>query len=38
MEARRLDNGNLLAPMRTENPGGIIGAGVVEIGPDPEAR
>ncbi len=30
----KLPNGNLLVPMRAEGPDGLIGDGLVEIGPD----
>jgi hypothetical protein len=31
---KRLPNGNLLVPSRVESDDGVIGDGVVEIGPD----
>jgi hypothetical protein len=34
MEAKRLENGNLLVPFGVELEGGIMGDGVREIGPD----
>ncbi len=34
MPVEKLPNGNLLVPRRAEGPGGIIGDGVEEIGPD----
>ena len=33
-DAKRLPNGHLLVPMRAGGPGGLIGHGMVEIGPD----
>ncbi len=34
IEPKRLKNGNLLVPMTARGPGGLIGDGMVEIGPD----
>jgi hypothetical protein len=34
MRVEKLPNGNLIVPCRAEGPGGIIGDGVEEIGPD----
>jgi len=34
MEAKKLPNGKLLVPRRAEGPGGIVGDGMDEIGPD----
>lgn len=34
MQAQRLENGNLLIPKRAEGPDGLLGDGMVEIGPD----
>ena len=34
MRARRLDNGNLLVPVRAEGPGSVLGDGMFEIQPD----
>lgn len=34
MIVKRLDNGNLLVPVRAESEDGTIGDGVREIGPD----
>jgi hypothetical protein len=31
MRAYKLPNGNLLVPMRAEGPGGLHGAGMVEV-------
>lgn len=37
MQPRRLDNGNILMPVRMEGPNGELGDGMVEITPeDPE--
>lgn len=33
MNPTRLPNGNLQVPARAEGPGGIIGDGLIEIGP-----
>lgn len=34
MQAYKLDNGNLLIPRRAEGEGGLLGDGMVEVGPD----
>lgn len=34
MAARRLPDGRLRVPVRAEGPGGIVGDGMAEIGPD----
>lgn len=34
MSPVRLENGHLLVPMRAEGAGGLVGDGMVEIGPD----
>jgi hypothetical protein len=33
MKAFLLPNGNMLVPLRAEGPGGIIGDGLIEVGP-----
>lgn len=34
IDPKKLPNGKLLVPRRAEGPGGMIGDGLVEIGPD----